>query len=97
MQVLNCLEMMAPQLKPMLEITIVKARGIQASENWEQYFSPCNLQSKSMRYMYGSLRLVIGYQSTVWFMNFLSSLHQDDMILLVSCDVYKLKEIGVQL
>jgi hypothetical protein len=86
MQVLNCLEMMAPQLKPVPEMAFVKARGIQASENQEQSFSPCNLQSKSMRYMYGNLRLVIGYQPKVWFVKFLYSLHQDDMILLVSCD-----------
>jgi hypothetical protein len=86
MQVLNCLEMMTPQLKPVPEIAIVKARGIQASENREQYFSTCNMKSKAMRYMYGSMILGVGYQPTVRLMNFLSSLHQDDMILLVSCD-----------
>jgi hypothetical protein len=86
MQVLNYLEMMVPQLNPMPEMATVKARGTQASENQEQSFSPRNLQSRAMRYMYGSLRLVVGYQPIVWFMNFLSSLHQDAMILLVLCD-----------
>ena len=61
MQMLNCLEMMAPQLKPPLEIAIVYSRGIHASENLEQSFSPYNWQMRAIRKMYGSLRLAVWY------------------------------------
>jgi hypothetical protein len=42
---------MAPQLKVLLEIATIYAKGIQAYENCEQSFPPYNRQIKAIKYM----------------------------------------------
>jgi hypothetical protein len=49
MPMLSFFEMMAPQLKPLLEMATVYTRGIHAYENVEQYFSPYNRQMRAIR------------------------------------------------
>ena len=72
---LNCFDIIALQLKLLLEIATVYAKGIHTSENLEQSFSPYSQQMRAIKYMYGSLKLTIPYQPVLQLVKFLSSLH----------------------
>jgi hypothetical protein len=48
-KLLNSLEIIAPQLKLLPKIAIVYAKGIHASENLEQSFSPYSQQMRAIK------------------------------------------------
>jgi hypothetical protein len=77
MLVLSCLEMMAPHLKLILDISTVYAKGIHGSENLEKSFSPYNQQIKAIKYIYDSLRFTILYQPFLMFVKFLYFFHHE--------------------
>jgi hypothetical protein len=48
---LSCLEIIAPQLKLLLKIATVYAKGIHTYENFEKFFSPFNRKIKAIKYI----------------------------------------------
>jgi hypothetical protein len=81
---LNCLEIIAPQLKLLPEITIVYSKGIHAYENLEQSFSPYSRQISAIKYMYGSLKFIVAYYPLIRFVNLFSSFPHEAINQLVS-------------